>query len=65
MSFRKRRRLCDRVSAVVLSGWQRMREAMRIDADIQQDELPLHGLGSSAERHGDDGRSSCYKGSLR
>ena len=65
MSFRKRRRLCDRVSAVVLSGWQRMREAMRIDADIQQDELPLHGLGSSAERHDDDGSSSCYKGSLR
>lgn len=65
MSFRKRRRLCDRVSAVVLSGWQRMRRAMRIDVDTQQDELPLHGLGSSAERHDDDGSSSCYKGSLR
>ena len=66
MSFRKRRRLCDWVSAVVRSGWQRMREAMRIDVDIQQDELPLHGLGSSAERHDDDdGSSSCYKGGLR
>lgn len=42
-----------------------MRRAMRIDVDIQQDELPLHGLGSSAERHDDDGSSSCYKGSLR
>lgn len=64
MSFRKRRRLCDRVSAVVRDSWQRMREAMRIVFDIQQDQLPLHGLGASAERHDDDGSSSCYKGSL-
>jgi hypothetical protein len=42
-----------------------MREAMRIVVDIQQDQLPLHGLGASAERHDDDGSSSCYKGSLR
>ena len=65
MSFRKRRHLCDRMSAVVGISWQRMREAMRIGVDIQQDQLPLHGLGASAERH-DDGSSSCYdKGSLR
>ena len=68
MSFRKRRRLCDRVSAVVLvhNGWQRKRAAVHIDVDIQQDELPLHGFGSSAERHDDDdASSSCYKGSLK
>jgi hypothetical protein len=50
---------------VILSSWQRMREAMRIVVDIQQDQLPLHGLGASAERHDDDGSNSCYKGSLR
>jgi hypothetical protein len=65
MSFRKRRRLCDWVSVEILSSRQRMREALRIAVDIQQNQLPLHSLGASAERHDDDGSSSCYKSSLR
>ena len=61
MSFRKRRRLCEQVSAVVGISWQR--KTMRIVVDIQQYQLPLHGLGASTERH--DSSSSSCKGSLK
>lgn len=37
-------------------NWQRMRKAMRVMADIQQYQLPLHCLGASTERH--DGQLS-------